>query len=254
MEYLHTTIERLKLAVSSTVSRRTAFGVFGLCGISIISACSGSSSESANVGASSAVGNNKSQSPTEATEYKGKLIFNSYEGNPRDYKPGTTERKATGVPLPKAPEGMNEKTRDGLYKFIGYWFALWNYTELTGDTAPIIQTADDAEALSKNFQAIKSVYEDNKGWVISPTSTPIEVSLKYDKPYEGPDPDSYVWVCSISFNNAAKVYSVAKPKESVPLKNLGSGTNHIYVKYINNEWKYATQSIEGRTVENFATI
>lgn len=179
------------------------------------------------------------------TNYAGKVEFDSYDGNKDKYKSGTEKQKASNVPLPKAPDGMNEKTRDGLYKFIGYVTALWNYTELTGDTGPILKVVADADFTKEFFSFTKELYSSKTGWLISETFTPIEISLEDEKPYEGPTPDSYVWFCKFNVDGEAKYYNSEDPQQSQTLQQTLNPSNNMYVKYVNKEWKYFTKSIDG---------
>jgi len=179
----------------SSVTRRTAFGVFGIAGISLLSACSAQSS------------------------YKGKINFNSYKGIAALYKPGTEQDPPANVPVPVAPAGIHERTAEGLYKFIGFFIAYYNYLLFTGDTSPWTEAGFTDSSSPSN-----STYRDsNDRWLISDTYAPLTVSIMDDMPFEGPKDNTYVWTMKLETDSAARLYDKAN-RRSVNLNSL-NGTD-----------------------------
>ena len=193
----------------SSVTRRTAFGVFGIAGISLLSACSAQSS------------------------YKGKINFNSYKGIAALYKPGTEQDPPANVPVPVAPAGIHERTAEGLYKFIGFFIAYYNYLLFTGDTSPWTEAGFTDSSSPSN-----STYRDsNDRWLISDTYAPLTVSIMDDMPFEGPKDNTYVWTMKLETDSAARLYDKTS-HQSVNLNSLeGIGTEYKgYFEYSYGEW------------------
>ena len=193
----------------SSVTRRTAFGVFGIAGISLLSACSAQSS------------------------YKGKINFNSYKGIAALYKPGTEQDPPANVPVPVAPAGIHERTAEGLYKFIGFFVAYYNYLLFKGFTSPWIERGFTDSSSPSN-----STYRDsNDRWLISDTYAPLTVSIMDDMPFEGPKDNTYVWTMKLETDSAARLYDKAN-RRSVNLNSLeGIGTEYKgYFEYSYGQW------------------
>ncbi len=194
----------------SSVTRRTAFGVFGIAGISLLSACSARSS------------------------YKGKINFNSYEGIAAAlYKPGTEQDPPANIPVPVAPAGIHERTAEGLYKFIGFFVAYYNYLLFTGDTSPWTEAGFTDSSSPSN-----STYRDsNDRWLISDTYAPLTVSIMDDMPFDGPKDNTYVWTIKLEADSAARLYDKTS-HQSVNLNSLnGIDTEDKgYFEYSNGRW------------------
>ena len=193
----------------SSVTRRTAFGVFGIAGISLLSACSARSS------------------------YKGKINFNSYKGIAALYKPGTEQDPPANIPVPVAPAGIHERTAEGLYKFIGFFVAYYNYLMFTGDTSPWAEAGFTDSSSPSN-----STYRDsNDRWLISDTYAPLTVSIMDDMPFEGPKDNTYVWTIKLEADSAARLYDKTS-HQSVNLNSLnGIDTEDKgYFEYSNGRW------------------
>ena len=193
----------------SSVTRRTAFGVFGIAGISLLSACSAQSS------------------------YKGKINFNSYKGIAALYKPGTEQDPPANVPVPVAPAGIHERTAEGLYKFIGFFIAYYNYLLFTGDTSPWTEAGFTDSSSPSNSTSRDS----NDRWLISDTYAPLTVSIMDDMPFEGPKDNTYVWTMKLETDSAARLYDKAN-RRSVNLNSLeGIGTEYKgYFEYSYGQW------------------
>ena len=84
------------------------------------------------------------------------MKFDNFEKN-GEYIPATAEKKAQNVPKPLVPKNMNEQNVDGLYAFIGYWLASFNYALMTGDTEPM-KKADPADGYVTDFQEFAYIY------------------------------------------------------------------------------------------------
>ncbi|WP_254779958.1 DUF6318 family protein [Arthrobacter sp. cf158] len=51
------------------------------------------------------------------------------------YKPADAKGKAQNVPVPVMPELAKENSKAGLEAFVGYWYAVGNYADETGDVS-----------------------------------------------------------------------------------------------------------------------
>ena len=194
----------------SSVTRRTAFGVFGIAGISLLSACSARSS------------------------YKGKINFNSYKGIAALYKPGTEQDPPANVPVPVAPAGIHERTAEGLYKFIGFRGAYYNYLLFKGFTSPWIERGFTD---SSSFLRYSTYRDTSDRWLISDTYAPLTISIMDDMPFEGPKDNTYVWTIKLEADSAARLYDKTS-HQSVNLNSLeGIGTEYKgYFEYSYGQW------------------
>ena len=195
----------------SSVTRRTAFGVFGIAGISLLSACSARSS------------------------YKGKINFNSYEGIAAAlYKPGTEQDPPANIPVPVAPAGIHERTAEGLYKFIGFRGAYYNYLLFKGFTSPWIERGFTD---SSSFLRYSTYRDTSDRWLISDTYAPLTISIMDDMPFEGPKDNTYVWTIKLEADSAARLYDKTS-HQSVNLNSLnGIDTEDKgYFEYSYGQW------------------
>ena len=194
----------------SSVTRRTAFGVFGIAGISLLSACSAQSS------------------------YKGKINFNSYKGIAALYKPGTEQDPPANIPEPVYPGGTDERTAEGLYKFIGHRGAYYNYLLFKGFTSPWIERGFTD---SSSFLRYSTYRDTSDRWLISDTYAPLTISIMDDMPFEGPKDNTYVWTIKLEADSAARLYDKTS-HQSVNLNSLeGIGTEYKgYFEYSYGEW------------------
>jgi len=193
------------------VTRRTAFGVFGIAGISLLSACSAQSS------------------------YKGKINFNSYKGIAAAlYKPGTEQDPPANIPEPVYPGGTDERTAEGLYKFIGHRGAYYNYLLFKGFTSPWIERGFTD---SSSFLRYSTYRDTSDRWLISDTYAPLTISIMDDMPFEGPKDNTYVWTIKLEADSAARLYDKTS-HQSVNLNSLeGIGTEYKgYFEYSYGEW------------------
>ena len=157
-----------------------SFGVFGIAGISLLSACSARSS------------------------YKGKINFNSYKGiTAALYKPGTEQDPPANIPEPVYPGGTDERTAEGLYKFIGHRGAYYNYLLFKGFTSPWIERGFTD---SSSFLRYSTYRDTSDRWLISDTYAPLTISIMDDMPFEGPKDNTYVWTIKLEADSAARLY------------------------------------------------
>ncbi len=164
--------------ISAGMSRRVALGATGAGVLAALTACAsdirptaeGSASSSASESASAAA----SASASSDKSYKGFVKFDNFEKN-GEYVPATAEKKAQNVPKPLAPANMNEDNVDGMYAFIGYWLASFNYALMTGDTEPM-KKADPADVYVNGLQELTIMYENDLGWMYG-TDTPVTLEL-----------------------------------------------------------------------------
>ncbi|WP_278578094.1 DUF6318 family protein [Rothia aeria] len=183
----------------SSVTRRTAFGVFGIAGISLLSACKGIAAL---------------------------------------YKPGTEQDPPANIPVPVAPAGIHERTAEGLYKFIGFFVAYYNYLLFTGDTSPWTEAGYTDSSPSNSTSR-----DSNDRWIISDTYAPLTVSIMDDMPFEGPKDNTYVWTMKLETDSAARLYDKTSHR-STNLNSLnGTDTeNKGYFEYANGKWKILSSS------------
>ena len=201
----------------SSVTRRTAFGVFGIAGISLLSACSAQSS------------------------YKGKINFNSYKGIAAAlYKPGTEQDPPANIPEPVYYAELNERTAEGLYKFIGFRGAYYNYLLFKGFTSPWIERGFTD---SSSFLRYSTYRDTSDRWLISDTYAPLTISIMDDMPFEGPKDNTYVWTIKFETDSAARLYDKTS-HQSVNFNSLnGTDTeNKGYFEYANGKWKILSSS------------
>ncbi|MDD7836366.1 DUF6318 family protein [Paenarthrobacter sp. AB444] len=94
------------------------------------------------------------------------------------YKPADAQGKAQNVPVPVMPELAKENSKAGLEAFIGYWYAVGNYADETGDVSGLIALSTPECKACAQFQ--KAAVDGSKygRWIVGgKVSTPrIEVS------------------------------------------------------------------------------
>lgn len=132
------------------------------------SPASSSASSSASASASSSANSTASPeaSPSESTAYSG-----GSKAPAGEYRPADEHGPAQNVPKPKAPEGMNVETLEGLEKFITYWNDMGNYAIQTGDTHLAASIVDNSFQQEHDFlKAVEGTYQ-HDGWVIGSLRT-----------------------------------------------------------------------------------
>ncbi len=174
-------------------TRRTLLGVGATGVLAALTACasdirpladssaSGEASASASASEPANASASASASATESAKksYKGTVKLDKYEKN-GEYVPATAEKKAQNVPKPVVPEKMNEATIEGMYEFLCYWVASFNYMFMTGDFEPLKKADPEGRYANDHANAVL-IYSSGKGWVYD-TDAPVTIQLLTDAP------------------------------------------------------------------------
>ena len=168
---------------------------------------SASASESASASASASAADSGKKS------YKGTVKLDKYEKN-GEYVPATAEKKAQNVPKPVVPEKMNEATVEGMYQFLSYWLASFNYMFMTGDYEPLKKADPYSHYANEGSNAV-IIYSSGRGWVYD-TDAPVTVQLLTDAPKKvAGGPNRYDWLGRIIYDPNAKIH--IKGQDPAPL-------------------------------------
>ena len=182
------------------------------------SSASGEASPSASASESASASASASASSSAKKSYKGAVKLDKYEKN-GEYIPATAEKKAQNVPKPIAPEKMNEATIEGMYEFLCYWVASFNYMFMTGDYEPL-KKADPAGEFANDHNNVVLVYSTGKGWVYD-TDAPVTVQLLTDAPKKAAGgPNRYDWIGRFIQDPKAKLR--VEGQAPIPLAEEGS--------------------------------
>lgn len=138
------------------------------------SSASGEDSASASASESASASASASASSSAKKSYKGTVKLDKYEKN-GEYVPATAEKKAQNVPKPVVPEKMNEATIEGMYQFLCYWVASFNYMFMTGDFEPLKKADPEGRYANDHANAVL-IYSSGKGWVYD-TDAPVTIQL-----------------------------------------------------------------------------
>lgn len=159
---------------------------------------SASASESASASASASAADSGKKS------YKGTVKLDKYKKN-GEYVPATAEKKAQNVPKPVVPEKMNEATVEGMYQFLSYWLASFNYMFMTGDYEPLKKADPYSHYANEGSNAV-IIYSSGRGWVYD-TDAPVTVQLLTDAPKKvAGGPNRYDWLGRIIYDPNAKIH------------------------------------------------
>ncbi|EHB87992.1 hypothetical protein HMPREF0737_01115 [Rothia mucilaginosa M508] len=190
---------------------------------------SASASESASASASASAADSGKKS------YKGTVKLDKYEKN-GEYVPATAEKKAQNVPKPVVPEKMNEATIEGMYEFLSYWVASFNYMFMTGDYEPL-KKADPAGEFANDHNNVVLVYSTGKGWVYD-TDAPVTVQLLTDAPKKvAGGPNRYDWIGRFIQDPKAKLH--VEGQDPIPLAEEGSSKSeatNFAMDYKDGSW------------------
>ena len=232
--------------VSAGVSRRVALGATSAGVLAALTACasdirpladsspSGEASASASESASASASASASSSSSDKS-YKGLVKFDNFEKK-GEYVPATAEKKAQNVPKPLVPANMNEQSVDGMYAFIGYWLASFNYVLMTGDAEPM-KKADPADVYAKSLQEFTLMYESDLGWMYG-ADTPVTMELISSAPQKPSGSGTrYYWPGYMNDSPDAKIHR--EGKSDVPFKTASSPNGQLMkaaVEYKDGKW------------------
>ena len=232
--------------ISADVTRRVALGATGTGVLAALTACasdirpladsspSGEASASASENASASASASASSSSSDKS-YKGLVKFDNFEKK-GEYVPATAEKKAQNVPKPLVPANMNEQNVDGMYAFIGYWLASFNYALMTGDAEPM-KKADPADVYVKSLQEFAFMYESDLGWMYG-TDTPVTLELTSGSPKKASGKGTrYDWPAYMNYSADAKIHIEGKSDQ--PFKTASSPNGKlakVAVEYKDGKW------------------
>lgn len=168
------------------------------------SSSSGEASPSASASESASASASASAADSGKKSYKGTVKLDKYEKN-GEYVPATAEKKAQNVPKPVVPEKMNEATVEGMYQFLSYWLASFNYMFMTGDYEPLKKADPEGRYANEGSNAV-IIYSSGRGWVYD-TDAPVTVQLLTDAPKKvAGGPNRYDWLGRIIYDPNAKIH------------------------------------------------
>ncbi|OFO23014.1 DUF6318 family protein [Rothia sp. HMSC061C12] len=168
------------------------------------SSTSGEASPSASASESASASASASATTSAKKSYKGTVKLDKYEKN-GEYVPASNTQKAQNVPKPIVPEKMNEATIEGMYEFLSYWVASFNYMFMTGDYEPLKKADPEGRYANEGSNAV-IIYSSGRGWVYD-TDTPVTVQLLTDAPKKvAGGPNRYDWLGRIIYDPNAKIH------------------------------------------------
>ena len=230
--------------ISAGVTRRVALGVTGAGALAALTACAGSVQPLSNGSTSSSTSAGASASPSASASasasssgksYKGLVKFDNFEKK-GEYVPATATQKAQNVPKPLVPANMNDQNVDGMYAFIGYWLASFNYAVLTGDTEPM-KKADPADIYVDMLQDYAMMYGDDLGWLYG-SDTPITIELISSAPQKPSGSSAlYYWPAYMNYSPDTKIHLEGKSDQ--PFKTAESPNGKLMkaiVEYKDGKW------------------
>ena len=153
------------------------------------------------------------------------------------------------MPKPLAPGNMNEQNVDGMYAFIGYWLASFNYLLMTGDTEPL-KKAESAEAL-QDYQTLTVAYENNVGWLYG-ADTPVTLELATDSPQKvSGSRTRYNWLAYMKYNADMKIHTEGQSPDEPFMEDSSRDLTRVGVEYKDGKWIMLT-SDDGSSVAGSA--
>ncbi len=232
--------------ISTRVSRRAALGATGAGVLAALTACAGSirpladsspsgkASASASESASASASPNASASASSSGKsYKGLVKFDNFEKN-GEYVPATATHKAQNVPKPLVPANMNEQSIDGIYAFIGYWLASFNYLLMTGDPEPL-QKAESTDILTE-YQNLTAAYENNLGWLYG-ADTPVTLELISNLPQKiSGSRIRYDWLGYMRYSTDIKVHTEGVSPDEPFMEDSSQDLTKVGVEYKDGKW------------------
>lgn len=195
---------------------------------------SGEASSSASASESASASASASAADSGKKSYKGTLKLDKYEKN-GEYVPATAEKKAQNVPKPVVPEKMNEATTEGMYQFLSYWVASFNYMFLTGDYQPL-KKADPYSSYANEGSNAVIIYSSGRGWVYD-TDAPVTVQLLTDAPKKvAGGPNRYDWLGRIIYDPNAKIHIEGEDPQPLVDGSTKSEATNFAVDYKDGAW------------------
>ncbi|MFJ4264836.1 DUF6318 family protein [Paenarthrobacter nicotinovorans] len=99
---------------------------------------------------------------------------------PGVYKPADAQGKAQNVPVPVMPELAKENSKAGLEAFIGYWYAVKNYANETGDVETLSSLSTPECRLCSHMQeAATDSFRDGR-WIVGGTLHASNIELDWN--------------------------------------------------------------------------
>ena len=199
--------------MSFTFSRRillrtTALGTVGLGGITVLSACS-----------------NTSQNSAERSSYKGEAKLDSYDTSAGTYELASREHPARNVPKPVKPTNMNDNSVAGLYSTIAFFAAALQYRLITGDAQYLKEVK-----LEHTVDSIEEI-TDGSTWLSNPTVT---IELTTDQPEQ--KDNEYFWPAKLTLTKGdwavAQHRTINVPENEQKVTSEGK----IKAKYTDGAW------------------
>ena len=237
--------------ISTRVSRRVALGATGTGVLAALTACAGSirpladgsasspasgsasASPSASASASPSASASASASASSSKSYKGFVKFDNFEKK-GEYVPATAAQKTQNVPKPLVPANMNEQSIDGIYAFIGYWLASFNYLLMTGDPEPL-QKAESTDILTE-YQNLTAAYENNLGWLYG-ADTPVTLELISNLPQKiSGSRIRYDWLGYMRYSTDIKVHTEGVSPDEPFMEDSSQDLTKVGVEYKDGKW------------------
>ena len=198
------------------------------------SSASGEASASASASESASASASASASSSAKKSYKGTVKLDKYEKN-GEYVPATAEKKAQNVPKPVVPEKMNEATVEGMYQFLSYWLASFNYMFMTGDYEPL-KKADPYSRYANEGSNAVIIYSSGRGWVYD-TDAPVTVQLLTDAPKKvAGGPNRYDWLGRIIYDPNAKIHIEGQDPAPLVDGSTKSEATNFAANYKDGAW------------------
>ena len=167
------------------LTRRSALGVIGAgSAAAALAACSTSNS------------NGGGSDSSKRDDYSGEVKLEKFDTSAGNYEPATREHPAKNVPKPIKPDNLNEKSVEGFYQSIAFFFAGFQYLLMTRDVSALKESNfKGKEQLSKAEEQMKSSGMPDKSWVEEFT-----VKAFLDTPQPKIEGDTYTWEGKVSAN------------------------------------------------------
>lgn len=193
------------------------------------SSASPSATASGTVSASasaSAAASPEAASPSESVAYSG-----GSKAPAGEYRPADEHGPAQNVPKPKAPEGMNVETLEGLEKFITYWNDMRNYARETGDVTSMKKlVSEDLTDEQEYLDSLHEIYQEG-GWLIGGKRT-----VHYQKENIFSVGDSrYLVYCNLERENMILWYG-GEARVYDNSTDVYHGVE-VTVDFVNGQWK-----------------